>query len=86
MVSERIGQIEAEWSRLRRFAPEVALEQALMRLDLLQRALRRRLLQPARRAFRLNRRDPLAAGLDFTELDAMADAIWAGTGQTMTAG
>jgi hypothetical protein len=85
MVTERIGQIEAEWSRLRRLAPEVALDQALMRLDLLQRALRRRLLQPAR-PFRLNRRDPLGAGLDFTELDAMADTIWAGTAHTMAGG
>jgi hypothetical protein len=50
-----------------------------MRLDLLQRALRRRLLEPERARVRLNRSDPLGSGLDFAELDAMADALWAGT-------
>ena len=79
MVAERVGQIEREWARLRPLAPEIALDQALMRLELLQRALRRRLLQPQRWWLRLNRRDPLGAGLDFAELDAMADALWAGT-------
>ena len=79
MVAERVGQIEAEWSRLRLAAPEIALDQALMRFDLLQRALRRRLLEPERRRMRLNRRDPLGTGLDFAALDAMAEALWAGT-------
>ena len=50
-----------------------------MRVELLQRALRRRLLAPERARMRLNRSDPLGTGLDFTELDAMADALWAGT-------
>jgi len=80
MVAERVGQIEGDWSQLRSRAPEIALDHALMRLDLLQRALRRRLLQPARARVRLNRSDPLGAGLDFAELDAMAEALWAGTG------
>ena len=75
----RVGQIEGEWSRLRLGAPEIALDQALMRFGLLQRALRRRLLEPYRKRVRLNRRDPLGAGLDFSELDAMAEALWAGT-------
>ena len=79
MVLERVGQIEGDWSRLRLAAPEVALDQALMRFGLLQRALRRRLLEPERRPMRLNRRDPLGAGLEFAELDAMAEALWAGT-------
>ena len=79
MVAERVGQIEGEWSRLRLGAPEIALDQALMRFGLLQRALRRRLLEPDRKRVRLNRRDPLGAGLDFSELDAMAEALWAGT-------
>ena len=79
MVAERVGQIEGEWSRLRLAAPEIALDQALMRLDLLQRALRRRLLEPERRRIQLNRRDPLGTGLDFAELDAMAEALWVGT-------
>jgi hypothetical protein len=79
MVTERVGQIEGDWARLRLIAPEIALDQALMRLGLLQRALRRRLLQPERAAMRLNRNDPLGTGLDFAELDAMAEALWAGT-------
>jgi hypothetical protein len=28
---------------------------------------------------RLNRHDPVGQGVDFAELDAMADALWAGT-------
>jgi hypothetical protein len=79
MVAERVGQIEGDWSRMRLAAPEIALDQALMRIGLLQRALRRRLLQPERARVRLNRSDPLGAGLDFAELDAMAEALWAGT-------
>jgi hypothetical protein len=79
MVCERIGQIEADWSNMRVKAPEVALEQALMRIGLLQRALRRRLLFERRR-LRLNRHDPLGTGVDFSELDAMADMLWSDTG------
>jgi hypothetical protein len=79
MVAERVGQIESHWSQLRLRAPEVALDQAVMRLNLLQRALRRRLLAEDRPQMRLNRYDPIGQGVDFTELDAMADALWAGT-------
>lgn len=80
LVLERIGQIEAGWSVQRRRAPELALGDALMRLELLQRALRRRLLDQRRR-MRLNTRDPLGQGplgqgVDFTELDAMAALLW----------
>jgi hypothetical protein len=78
MVCERLGQVEVDWSALRLKAPEIALEQALMRIGLLQRALRRRLLAERRR-LKLNRHDPLGQGIDFSELDAMADALWAGT-------
>ena len=70
--------VERGWSALRPRAPEIALDQALMRLDLLPRALRRRLLSPARR-LTLNRGDPLGAGLDFSHLDALADSSWGGT-------
>ena len=80
MVTERVGQIEASWSRMRLLAPEVALDDALMRLDLLQRALRRRLLADDRPRFRLNRHDRIDVTVDFTDLDAMADALWADTG------
>lgn len=79
VVIERVGQIEAGWSSQRLRAPEIALDQALMRLMLLQRALRRRLLDPIRSRFLLNRRDPLGSRADFSELDAMADALWGAT-------
>ncbi len=79
MVIERVGQIEAAWSALRALDPHGAATQAHMRLDLLQRALRRYLLDGRRRRLRLNRHDPLGAGVDFTELDAMVDALWGAT-------
>jgi hypothetical protein len=47
-------------------------------LRLLQGALRRRLLDQHRR-LRLNRRDPLGSGVDFTELDAMVAQLWPAT-------
>ena len=80
MVAERVGQIERGWSRTRIRAPQCAAQDALMRLGLLQGALRRRLLARERPPFRLNSRDPLGAGLDFTELDAMAELLWQATG------
>ncbi len=79
LVIERVGQIEAAWSAMRAADPSGAALQAHMRLDLLQRALRRYLLDGRRRRLRLNRCDPLGAGVDFTELDAMADALWGST-------
>lgn len=79
MVIERVGQVEQGWLALRLRAPEVALDQALMQFGLLQRALRRRLLDPLRSRLLLNRRDPLGQAFDFTELDAMADALWGET-------
>ena len=79
LVIERVGQIESGWSDLRLKAPEVALGDALMRLGLLQRALRRRLLDTARSPFALNSHDPLGKLADFAELDAMADALWPAT-------
>lgn len=83
LVIERTGQVEAEWSRLASRHPERALEQALMRLALLQRALRRRLLEDRNRLV-LNRRDPLGAGYDFTVLDAMAERLWGATHEVAT--
>jgi hypothetical protein len=79
LVAERIGQIEGTWSHSRSKAPERERDQAFMRLTLLQRALRRRLLRPDRPRLRLNRQDPPGAGLDFSELDAMAELLWADT-------
>lgn len=78
VVIERVGRIEQRWSRARCCDPDAALAEALMRLDLLQAALRRQLLAERRR-FVLNRHDPLGKGFDFTELDAMAETLWAGT-------
>lgn len=79
MVTTRVGQIEAGWSRLRGQAPELAQIEAVMRLGLLQKALRKRLLGAIRWPIRLNRKDPHWARLDFTELDAMAEGLWAAT-------
>ncbi|WRH70884.1 MAG: AHH domain-containing protein [Erythrobacter sp.] len=76
MVIARVGRIEARWSAVRSHHPDIALEEALMRLQLLQAALRRQLLNERRRVL-LNRRDPLGTGFDFTELDAMAELLWA---------
>jgi hypothetical protein len=75
MVFERVGRIESDWAAQRLRAPEPALEEALMRLGLLQRALRRRLLADRARLL-LNRGDPLGAGRDFADLDAMAELLW----------
>lgn len=75
VVIERVGRAEAQWSKARLRNPEAALIEALLRLRLLQAALRRRLLSERRRMI-LNRNDPLGSGFDFTELDAMAEALW----------
>lgn len=86
MVAERVGQIEDAWSRLHGSAPDSAAEQALMRLTLLQRALRRRLLTQDGEPLRLNLSDPLGAGVDFSDLDALAETLWTHTGPEMQAG
>ena len=76
MVIERVGQIEHRWASRHPRRPEEAGEEALFRLALLQRTLRRRLLDPPGKPLRLNRNEPLGAGFDFTELDAMAASLW----------
>lgn len=78
MVMERVGQIEANWSRINALDPESAQRDAYFRLSLLQSALRKRLLYERRRLI-LNRKDPLGTGFDFAELDAMAEALWRAT-------
>lgn len=78
MVIERVGQIEAAWSAQYPRDPEAAMRDALFRLALLRRALRKRLLDQRRRMI-LNRRDPLGSGFDFTELDAMAEQLYNAT-------
>lgn len=77
LVLERVGQIEADWSRNRQKGAEADYV-ALMRFDLLQRALRRRFLDPRNWSrVPLNTRDP---ALDFSHLDEMADLFWSDTG------
>jgi len=75
IVIERVGCIEHRWSYSRARVPQEALEEAIFRLALLQRALRTRLLAERRRMV-LNRKDPLGTGFDFSELDAMAETLW----------
>ncbi len=79
LVIERVGQIEAGWATLRKQGSGLARESALQRLYLLQRALRRRLLDARTGAFQLNRRDPLGKAPDFSALDAMAATLWPDT-------
>lgn len=76
VVIARVGRIEASWASQRLHDQESALLEALMRLHLLQSALRRQLLAERRRAV-LSRKDPLGTGFDFAELDAMAEMLWA---------
>lgn len=78
VVIERMGRVEEHWSQLRRTDPERALVEVLLRVKLIQTALRRRLLSERRRMV-LNRKDPLGTGFDFTELDAMAETLWNAT-------
>lgn len=75
LAIERMGRIEAHWARDRDRDTEAADHAALMRLGLLQRALRRSLLD-SRRSLVLNRKDPLGRGIDFADLDAMAEWLW----------
>jgi hypothetical protein len=76
VVIARVGTIEARWAEMRQQDEGAALAEALLRLHLLQGALRRQLLA-ARRRVVLNRKDPLGTGFDFAELDAMAEMLWA---------
>ena len=76
MVIDRVGRIESTWAICRRRDLQKACEQALLQLGLLQKALRRRLFDQSRPIV-LNRRDPCSRTPDFTELDAMAEALWA---------
>lgn len=85
MVIDRVGRIERQWSRQSLAQPRHAAETALMRLALLQRALRQRLIDERQRLIderqplRLSRKDPLGQGMDFSELDAMAEFLWGAT-------
>ena len=78
LVFERFGRIEAEWSRTAPRCDRQALAEALARLDLLQSALRRRLLS-VRPPLQLNRRQQPRPNAEFAALDAMAASLWAAT-------
>ena len=79
VVSARVAQIEGHWNARRRQHEDLTAEEVLMRMRLWQAALRRSPLQPASQRMQLNRFDPLGQNVDFAELDAMADALWATT-------
>ena len=81
MVAHRVGQIEAGWRAGGGAGERQACLDAKMRLELLQAALRRRLLDHRRRHIMLNSKDPVGQGVDFTELDTMAEMLWTGTGE-----
>lgn len=78
LVIERMGRIEARWEAVRKTDSETACLEALERMRLLQRALRRRLMSE-RRKIVLNRKDPLGTGYNFDQLDAMAEELWSST-------
>lgn len=78
LVIHRVGSIEERWTQDCKHDPQMAMEDALFRLALLQTALRKRLLDERRRMV-LNRKDPLGTGFDFSELDAMAAELWKAT-------
>ncbi|WP_082010451.1 AHH domain-containing protein [Novosphingobium malaysiense] len=80
MVIERVGQIEGEWTTLRPRDDAAAAAQVQWRLALLQRALRRFLLDGRRRRLLLNRQDPLGAGINYSDLDVVAEALWGASG------
>lgn len=80
VVIHRVGRIHSDWRRTRFYDHQKACVDALARLRWLQSALRRRLLRgQGRNPVILNRKDPIGTGYDFSELDAMAEAIWCDT-------
>ena len=90
LVLERVAAIEMSWSqsreKLRRgggSASDHSMRQldseALERVALLQRALKRRLLSGSTHPLLLNRKDPIGSNVDFSHLDAMAEHLWQDT-------
>ena len=76
MVIDRVGTIERCWAGARIADQERAARTAIEGLALLQQTLRKSLLDQSRPIL-LNRRDPCATTPDFSELDDMAEALWA---------
>ena len=79
LVIERVGQIEGRWAINQACSQDEAGVEAFYRLELLQNALRRRLLDPRGRRFALNRLDPAQQPADFSEIDAMIEGLWSDT-------
>ena len=75
MVIDRLGTIEWHWAHQRARHPEAARDAALMRIALLQAALRRRILD-RRRPVRFNHTDRLGHSREFTLLDRLAEELW----------
>lgn len=75
MVIARVGRIEHQFIQKEAKDSNQAAIDALVSLALLQKALKRQLLDQQRRIM-LNRNDPVGTGYDFAELDAMADSLW----------
>lgn len=76
MVIERLGTIEAGWSSQRKRSEDAARTNALMRIGLLQGALRKRILDQSK-PLRFHRSSPLGQGRDFRLLDRLAEELWA---------
>ena len=81
IVIERVGSIETAWASKHPSDDGRAAVDAIFRLQLLQLALRRRLLEERRRII-LNRKNPVGTGFDFTELDTMAEELWRSTAKS----
>ncbi len=75
MVIERLGVIESRWSRERASSESTARSTALMRIALLQAALRKRILD-RNKPLRFNRADPLGQRRAFSLLDRLAEELW----------
>nr|WP_164843914.1 AHH domain-containing protein [Croceicoccus ponticola] len=79
LVFERVGAVEMEWSRIRSRNELQAKDAAIGRIRLVQRGLARRLDGEGAAPIVLNRRDPIGHGVDYSNLDAMADMLWGAT-------
>jgi len=75
--AERVGQIEAAQTRMPLRGPEVALDNAALRRDWLKCAPWRRFLGENLAKMQLERTDCLELNIDFADLDALADRLWA---------
>lgn len=79
LVLERVATVEKEWSHTRKLDETQARRTALSRIRLIQSALARRLGGEGKKPLLLNRRDPIGRGIDYANLDAMAERLWGAT-------